>query len=79
MSGLLNDIQRILSEVCSDKTASCHKAIQQLDEKLSSCRDDINGLLLARTCDLTWTAVFQTAKEALIKVKTQVINGNFNF
>ncbi|EDV35318.2 LOW QUALITY PROTEIN: uncharacterized protein Dana_GF11791 [Drosophila ananassae] len=76
MSGLLNDIQRILSEVCSDKTASCHKAIQQLDEKLSSCREDMNGLLLARTCDLTWTVVFEAAKEALIKhaAKLQAAN-----
>ncbi|KAH8268288.1 hypothetical protein KR026_004200 [Drosophila bipectinata] len=67
MSGLLNELQRILCEVCSDKPASCHKAIQQLDEKLSNCRDDMNGVLMTKSCGLSWTGVFDAAKEALIK------------
>ncbi|KAH8295345.1 hypothetical protein KR018_010145 [Drosophila ironensis] len=67
MSGLLNEVQRIVSEVRSEKPPSRNKAIEQLDEKLSNCRNDLNALLTARNADLTWPCVFEAAKEALFK------------
>ncbi|KAH8369440.1 hypothetical protein KR009_011024 [Drosophila setifemur] len=67
MSGLVNDIQRIISETRSEKPSSRNKAIEQLDEKLSNCREDLNALLQGKRCDLTWTAVFEASKDALFK------------
>ncbi|XP_041674601.1 serine/threonine-protein kinase ATM [Drosophila eugracilis] len=67
MSGLLNDIQRIIGDLQSGKPACRNKAIEQLDEKLSHCREDLNCLFLSKRCDLSWTAAFESVKEALFK------------
>ncbi|XP_016998813.2 serine/threonine-protein kinase ATM isoform X1 [Drosophila takahashii] len=67
MSGLLNDIQRIIGELQSGKPASRNKGIEQLDEKLSNCREDLNTLFLNKKYDLSWTEVFEATKEALFK------------
>ncbi|XP_017057473.2 LOW QUALITY PROTEIN: serine/threonine-protein kinase ATM [Drosophila ficusphila] len=67
MSGLLNEIQRILGEIQSGKSASRNKGIEQLDEKLSNCREDLNTLFLNKKSDLSWSTIFETSKEALFK------------
>ncbi|KAI8044231.1 hypothetical protein M5D96_000382 [Drosophila gunungcola] len=68
MNGLLNEIQRIVGEIQSGKPASRSKGIEQLDEKLSNCRDELVALLQSKNCDLSWPALFEASKEALIKV-----------
>jgi len=68
MSALLNEIQRILGDLQSGKAASRNKGIQQLDEKLSSCREDLDKLFLSKTSDISWTTIFEASKEALFKV-----------
>ncbi|EDX12862.1 GD20371 [Drosophila simulans] len=67
MSALLNEIQRILGDLQSGKAASRNKGIQQLDEKLSSCREDLDKLFLSKTSDISWTTIFEASKEALFK------------
>ncbi|XP_052835760.1 LOW QUALITY PROTEIN: serine/threonine-protein kinase ATM [Drosophila gunungcola] len=67
MNGLLNEIQRIVGEIQSGKPASRSKGIEQLDEKLSNCRDELVALLQSKNCDLSWPALFEASKEALIK------------
>ncbi|KAH8264195.1 hypothetical protein KR038_004388 [Drosophila bunnanda] len=68
MSALLNEIQRIIAEVRSDKPSSRNKAIEQLEEKLVNCREGLTALLLDKRFDLSWAALYDVAKEALFKV-----------
>ncbi|XP_039495619.1 serine/threonine-protein kinase ATM [Drosophila santomea] len=76
MSALLNEIQRILGDLQSGKAASRNKGIQQLDEKLSSCREDFDKLFLSKTCDLSWTTIFNASKEALFKQAASLEEAN---
>ncbi|KAH8280952.1 hypothetical protein KR054_005673 [Drosophila jambulina] len=68
MSALLNEIQRIVAELRSDKPTSRNKAIEQLDEKLVNCREALTALLLDKRFDLSWAALYDASKEALFKV-----------
>ncbi|BFF89361.1 serine/threonine-protein kinase ATM [Drosophila madeirensis] len=67
MSGLLNEVQRILGDVRSEKQATRNKGIEQLVEKLGNCRDDLNTLIQDKRNDLSWPSVFDASKEALFK------------
>lgn len=78
MSALLNEIQRIIAEVRSDKPSSRNKAIEQLDEKLTNCREDLTALVLDKRFDLSWPALYDVAKEALFKVCVDIPNLNNN-
>ncbi|XP_026850238.1 serine/threonine-protein kinase ATM [Drosophila persimilis] len=76
MSGLLNEVQRILGDVRSEKPATRSKGIEQLDEKLASCRDDLNALILDKRNDLSWPNVFDACKEALFKHASNLHDAN---
>ncbi|XP_017035887.1 serine/threonine-protein kinase ATM [Drosophila kikkawai] len=67
MSALLNEVQRIVADVRSDKPATRNKAIEQLEEKLVNCREALTALLLDKRFDLSWAALYDVAKEALFK------------
>uniref|UniRef100_A0A6P4EBP2 Serine/threonine-protein kinase ATM n=1 Tax=Drosophila rhopaloa TaxID=1041015 RepID=A0A6P4EBP2_DRORH len=76
MSGLINDIQRIIGDIQSGKQAIRNKGIEQLDEKLSNCREDLNALLQSKRCDLSWPVLFDVSKEALIKYAGSLEDAN---
>ncbi|XP_022209922.2 serine/threonine-protein kinase ATM [Drosophila obscura] len=76
MSGLLNEVQRILGDVRSEKPATRNKGIEQLDEKLAHCRDDLNTLILDKRNDLSWPSVFDASKEALFKHASNLQDAN---
>lgn len=67
MNPLLNEIQRIISEMRCDKPTTRNKAIEQLDQKLNSSKEALNGVLNKKQ-DLCWQAVFDVTKEAIFKV-----------
>ncbi|XP_020814150.1 serine/threonine-protein kinase ATM [Drosophila serrata] len=67
MSALLNEIQRIIAELRSDKPSSRNKAIEQLEEKLVNCRESLTALLLDKRFDLSWAGLYDVAKEGLFK------------
>lgn len=67
MSGLLNEVQRIISELNSSKAPSRNKAIEQLDQKLNSAKDALNAIL-SRKQEISWQDVFKAAKDAIFKV-----------
>ncbi|KAH8396072.1 hypothetical protein KR222_002674 [Zaprionus bogoriensis] len=66
MSGLLNEVQRILGELVSGKAPARNKAIEQLDQKLNSCKDALDAIL-GRKQELSWQNVFDAVKEAIFK------------
>lgn len=67
MSGLLNEVQRIISELNSSKAPSRNKAIEQLDQKLNSSKDALNAIL-SKKHEISWQDVFKAAKDAIFKV-----------
>ncbi|KAH8244044.1 hypothetical protein KR032_012478 [Drosophila birchii] len=76
MSALLNEIQRIIAEVRSDKPSSRNKGIEQLEEKLVNCKEGVNALLLDKRFDLSWAAVYDVAKEAIFKHAQTLCDAN---
>ncbi|XP_023036036.1 serine/threonine-protein kinase ATM [Drosophila willistoni] len=67
MSGLLNEIHRIATDIRSEKAPARNKAIEQFDQKLNSSKEALNALFQDKKTDLTWTSVFESAKEAIFK------------
>lgn len=67
MNPLLNEIQRIVTEMRCDKPTTRNKAIEQLDQKLASSREALNGVL-GKKQELCWKAVFNATKDAIFRV-----------
>lgn len=67
MSGLLNEVQRIISELSSGKAPARNKAIEQLDHKLNSSKDALNAVL-NRKQEISWQDVFKASKDAIFRV-----------
>lgn len=67
MSGLLNEVQRIIRELNSSKAPARNKAIEQLDQKLNSSKDSLNAVL-SKKQEISWQDVFKAATDAIFKV-----------
>lgn len=67
MNPLLNEIQRIITDLRTEKPTTRNKAVEQLDQKLNSSRDAVNAAL-AKCQELSWQSIFDAAKEAIFKV-----------
>ncbi|XP_032588976.1 serine/threonine-protein kinase ATM isoform X2 [Drosophila mojavensis] len=75
MNPLLNEIQRIITEMHCDKPTTRNKAIEQLDQKLTSSKEALNGVL-GKKQELCWKAVFNATKEAIFKHSANLQEAN---
>ncbi|XP_034478294.1 serine/threonine-protein kinase ATM-like [Drosophila innubila] len=66
MSGLLNEIQRIICDLASDKPTVRNKAVELLDQKLNTSRDALHAILGGNQ-ELNWTQLFHAINGAILK------------
>ncbi|XP_062138082.1 serine/threonine-protein kinase ATM [Drosophila sulfurigaster albostrigata] len=66
MSDLLNELQRLISELRSDKPTSRNKAMELLDNKMNSSRDVLYETF-ALSQDLCFSDLFQAVKDSILK------------
>ncbi|KAH8386431.1 hypothetical protein KR093_000425 [Drosophila rubida] len=64
MGELLNELQRLISELRSDKTMARSKAMELLDQKLNTSRDLLYETF-ALSQDLCWADLFQAVKDSI--------------
>ncbi|KRF80861.1 serine/threonine-protein kinase ATM [Drosophila virilis] len=75
MNPLLNEIQRIITDLRAEKPTTRNKAVEQLDQKLNSSRDAVNAAL-GKCQELSWQTIFDAAKDSIFKHAANLQDAN---